>query len=69
MASEPVRFDTVCPWCGALLDSYELADAGGRWMEPVLWGYVAQAAHNREQHPATAAAQDADREASSHARA
>jgi hypothetical protein len=50
-APDGVTFWTVCPYCGEVLDRFLLGDPVGRWTEPVLWGYVAQAAHNREIHP------------------
>jgi hypothetical protein len=33
--SDGVTFVTVCLRCGEQLDSFHLADVGGRWMEPV----------------------------------
>ena len=48
--AQPLAFVTICPRCGELLDTFEVADAGEPWNEAALWSYVAQYRHEQEVH-------------------
>ncbi len=46
-----LRFVAVCPFCGDVLGLVgEVMDAGDRWYEATLWGYLAQSEHNVKVH-------------------
>jgi hypothetical protein len=54
-APRPVYGVTVCPWCGEPVEAVPIADPGDSWQPAVLFGYIAQKAHEREHHPERAA--------------
>lgn len=46
-----LRFVTVCPWCGEVVDISPPQDPGARWDHVNTWSYIAQQRHNHDRHP------------------
>lgn len=46
--SAALTFVVCCPRCGEHLDIIEVESGEQPWNEPVLWGYLAQAGHDRQ---------------------
>jgi hypothetical protein len=46
--SAALTFVVCCPGCGEHLDIIAVESSEQPWNEPVLWGYLAQAGHNRQ---------------------
>lgn len=46
--SAVLTFVVCCPRCGEHLDVIEVESSEQPWNEPVLWGCLAQAGHDRQ---------------------